>query len=154
MMALVWQKFHILTRVQVFVLAVVCAAVIALAVALASISAEGVSWVSFPRSLTSIRSIHKLRLYAGIDAPSIPWLLPFSVTRSFYWDRHFSPDMLHDSSLCRVDLRIPDDRSLTDGTRDYLSGRMGVARCAPIMGAYESVQFSGCPKCSAIPAVL
>jgi hypothetical protein len=45
--ALVWQKFHILTRAQVFVLASVCAVVIALAVALASIPADGVSWNRF-----------------------------------------------------------------------------------------------------------
>jgi hypothetical protein len=46
-MALVWQKFHILTRAQVFVLACVCAAVIALAVALASIPVDGTSWNRF-----------------------------------------------------------------------------------------------------------
>ena len=46
-MALVWQKFHILTRAQVLVLACVCAVVIALAVALASIPADGVSWNRF-----------------------------------------------------------------------------------------------------------
>jgi hypothetical protein len=46
-MALVWQKFHVLTRAQVFVLASVCAVVIALAVALASIPADGVSWNRF-----------------------------------------------------------------------------------------------------------
>jgi hypothetical protein len=40
----VWQKFRILSRAQVFVLASVCAAVIALAVALASIPADGTSW--------------------------------------------------------------------------------------------------------------
>ena|SRR5215468_11189298 len=42
-----WQRFHILTRGQVFVLAAACAAVIALAVAVASIPAEGVSWYRF-----------------------------------------------------------------------------------------------------------
>lgn len=42
--SLVWRKFHILTRAQVFILASVCAAVIAFAVALASIPADGVSW--------------------------------------------------------------------------------------------------------------
>ena len=42
-----WQKLHILTRAQVFVLAAACAAVIALAVALASIPAEGVLWYRF-----------------------------------------------------------------------------------------------------------
>jgi hypothetical protein len=43
----VWQKFHILSRAQVFVVASVCAAVIALAVALASIPADGTSWNRF-----------------------------------------------------------------------------------------------------------
>jgi hypothetical protein len=46
-MDLVWQKFHVLTRAQVFVLACVCAAMIALAVALASIPADGTSWNRF-----------------------------------------------------------------------------------------------------------
>ena len=42
-----WQKFHILDRAQVFVLASVCAVVIALAIALASIPADGISWNRF-----------------------------------------------------------------------------------------------------------
>ena len=42
-----WQKFHILTRAQVFVVASACAAVIALAVAVASIPADGTSWNRF-----------------------------------------------------------------------------------------------------------
>lgn len=45
--AVVWQKLRILSRAQVFVLASVCAAVIALAVALASIPADGTSWNRF-----------------------------------------------------------------------------------------------------------
>jgi len=43
----VWQKIHILSRAQVFVLAALCAVVIALAVALASIPADGISWNRF-----------------------------------------------------------------------------------------------------------
>ncbi len=43
----VWQKFHILSRTQVFFVASVCAVVIALAVALASIPADGTSWNRF-----------------------------------------------------------------------------------------------------------
>jgi len=43
----VWQQFRILNRAQVFVLATVCAAVIALGVALASIPADGTSWNRF-----------------------------------------------------------------------------------------------------------
>ncbi len=43
----VWQKFHILSRVQVFVVASVCAAVIALAIALVSFPADGTSWYRF-----------------------------------------------------------------------------------------------------------
>src|SRR5262249_40134553 len=43
----VWQKFHILSRVQVFVTTSACAVVIALAVALASIPADGTSWNRF-----------------------------------------------------------------------------------------------------------
>jgi hypothetical protein len=43
----VWQKFHILTRGQVFVLAWVCAALMASAVALASVPADGTSWNRF-----------------------------------------------------------------------------------------------------------
>jgi hypothetical protein len=46
-MGTVWQKFHILSRAQVFVVASMCAAVIALAVALASIPADGTSWNRF-----------------------------------------------------------------------------------------------------------
>jgi hypothetical protein len=49
-----WQRFHILGRGQVFLLASVCAVVIALAIALASIPADGVSWNRFlgpPRQL-------------------------------------------------------------------------------------------------------
>lgn len=45
--AVVWQRFRILSRAQVFVLASVCAALIALAVALASIPADGISWNRF-----------------------------------------------------------------------------------------------------------
>jgi len=43
----VWPKFHILSRTQVFFVASVCAVVIALAVALASIPADGTSWNRF-----------------------------------------------------------------------------------------------------------
>jgi hypothetical protein len=43
----VWQKFHILSRYQVFAVTLVCAALIALAVALASIPADGTSWNRF-----------------------------------------------------------------------------------------------------------
>jgi len=46
-MFVVWQKFHVLTRAQVFVVASVCAVVIAVAVALASIPADGTSWNRF-----------------------------------------------------------------------------------------------------------
>jgi hypothetical protein len=46
-MPIVWQKFHILSRVQVLVVASVSAAVIALAVALVSIPADGTSWGRF-----------------------------------------------------------------------------------------------------------
>ena len=46
-MAYVWQKFHILSRGQVFFVASLCAVVIAIAVALASIPADGVSWNRF-----------------------------------------------------------------------------------------------------------
>jgi hypothetical protein len=46
-MPVVWQKFHILSRSQVFALASACAVVIALAVALASIPADGTSWNRF-----------------------------------------------------------------------------------------------------------
>ncbi len=42
-----WQKFHILSRGQVFLVASICAVVIALAIALASIPADGVSWNRF-----------------------------------------------------------------------------------------------------------
>jgi hypothetical protein len=42
-----WQKFHILSRGQVFVIASVGAVVIALAVALASVPADGTSWNRF-----------------------------------------------------------------------------------------------------------
>ena len=42
-----WPKFHILSRTQVFFVASVCAVVIALAVALASIPADGTSWNRF-----------------------------------------------------------------------------------------------------------
>ena len=42
-----WQRFHILSRKQVFLVASVCAVVIALAIALASIPADGVSWNRF-----------------------------------------------------------------------------------------------------------
>jgi energy-converting hydrogenase Eha subunit A len=46
-MGVVWQKLHILSRAQVFVVASMCAVVIALAVALASIPADGTSWNRF-----------------------------------------------------------------------------------------------------------
>src|ERR1700722_9695582 len=42
-----WQRFHILGRGQVFIVASLSAVVIALAVALASIPADGVSWNRF-----------------------------------------------------------------------------------------------------------
>lgn len=44
---LVWQKFHILSRTQVFFVVSVCAVLIALAVALSSIPADGTSWNRF-----------------------------------------------------------------------------------------------------------
>ncbi len=46
-MVVVWQRFHILSRQQVFVVAAVSAAVIALAIALISIPADGTSWARF-----------------------------------------------------------------------------------------------------------
>jgi hypothetical protein len=46
-MSVVWQEFHVLNRAQVFVVTSVCAAVIAVAVALASIPADGTSWNRF-----------------------------------------------------------------------------------------------------------
>lgn len=46
-MAVMWQKLHILSRVQVFIVASVCAAAIAFAVSLASIPADGTSWNRF-----------------------------------------------------------------------------------------------------------
>jgi len=46
-MNVVWRKFHILNRTQVFVVASVCSVVIGFAVALASIPADGVSWGRF-----------------------------------------------------------------------------------------------------------
>jgi len=42
-----WQKFRILSRRHVFFVAFLCAVVIALAIALASIPADGVSWYRF-----------------------------------------------------------------------------------------------------------
>jgi len=42
-----WQKFHILSRAQVFVVASLSAVVIALAVALVSVPADGTSWGRF-----------------------------------------------------------------------------------------------------------
>jgi len=42
-----WQRFHVLSRTQVFIVASVSAAAIASAVALASIPADGVSWNRF-----------------------------------------------------------------------------------------------------------
>ena len=42
-----WQRFHILSRGQVFLVASLSAVVIALAIALASIPADGVSWNRF-----------------------------------------------------------------------------------------------------------
>jgi hypothetical protein len=42
-----WQRFRILSRAQVFVLASMCAAIIALAVALASFPPDGTSWNRF-----------------------------------------------------------------------------------------------------------
>ena len=46
-MSVVWQKFHILSRAQVFAITSASAVVIALAVALASIPADGTSWNRF-----------------------------------------------------------------------------------------------------------
>jgi len=46
-MAVVWQRFHVLNRSQVFVVAAASALPIALAIALASIPADGVSWGRF-----------------------------------------------------------------------------------------------------------
>jgi len=43
----VWHKFHILSRAQVFIVASVCAIVFALAVSLSSIPADGTSWNRF-----------------------------------------------------------------------------------------------------------
>ena len=42
-----WQRFHILSRGQVFLVASLSAVVIAVAIALASIPADGVSWNRF-----------------------------------------------------------------------------------------------------------
>jgi hypothetical protein len=46
-MQFVWQKFHILNQKQAIVVALASALFIALAVALASVPAEGISWVRF-----------------------------------------------------------------------------------------------------------
>jgi hypothetical protein len=45
--ATVWQRFHILSRVQVFVVSALCAVVLAIAVALASIPTDGTSMQRF-----------------------------------------------------------------------------------------------------------
>src|SRR6202043_1923183 len=42
-----WQRFHILSRKQVFLVASVCAVVIALVIALSSIPSDGTSWNRF-----------------------------------------------------------------------------------------------------------
>jgi hypothetical protein len=46
-MPVVWKKFHILGQTQAFALASACAVVIALAIELASIPADGTSWNRF-----------------------------------------------------------------------------------------------------------
>lgn len=109
---------------------------------------------SFPRPFSPIRSIHKLRLCIRIGASGIPWLLSLSATWNPCWSRNLKPYVLHDSSLCRVYLRIPSHRSLTVGAGDYLRGCMGPARFAPVIGAHQSVQFPCSSGCSAIAAVV
>jgi hypothetical protein len=73
-MGAVWQKFHILSRAQVFVVASMCAAVIALAVALASIPADGTSW---NRSLGPSRQLDPFINFGSAFVSVLPILLGY-----------------------------------------------------------------------------
>jgi hypothetical protein len=109
---------------------------------------------SFPRPFPAIRSVYKFRLCLRVGASGLPWLLPFGATRGCSRGRHFSLNMLHDSSLCGVHFRIPNNRSLSDVARSCLRNRMRSAQCASVMESHQSVQFSCCPGCSKIAAFL
>jgi hypothetical protein len=75
-MSSMWQKFHVLNRSQVFVVACVCAAVIAFSGALASIPADGVSWNRF---LRPSRQLDPLINFGSTFVSVLPVLL------GYYW---------------------------------------------------------------------
>jgi len=109
---------------------------------------------SFPRIVPAIRSIYKLRLCLRVGSSGLPRLLPFGATRGLSRGGRFSLDMLHDSSLCGVHFWIPNNRSLSDVARGLLCSRMRTPQCASVVESHQSVQFSCCPGCSKIAAVL
>ena len=109
---------------------------------------------SFPRTVPTIRSIYKLRLCLRVGSSGLPRLLPFGAPRGRSRGCHLSLDMLHDSSLCGVHFRIPNNRSLSDVTRGLLCSRLRTPQCASVMESHQSVQFSCSPGCSKVAAVL
>jgi hypothetical protein len=140
-MGVVWQKFHILSRAQVFVVASMCAVVIALAVALASIPADGTSWnrflgpsrqldpfINFGSAFVSVLPVflgyyHLARLGAFLGA-AISALTCFAtqVSAGFH-------------------LRLPSGRSLSNVAGGYVCRCVDAARCAPLMGTHQDIQF-------------
>ncbi len=73
-MCVMWQRFHILSRTQVVIVASVCAAVIALAVALASIPADGTSWNRF---LGPSRQLDPFINFGAVFVSMLPILIAY-----------------------------------------------------------------------------
>ncbi len=73
-MAIVWQRFHQLSRAQVFVTASLCGIVLALAVALASIPPVGTSWNRF---LGHSRQLDPFINFGSVFVAALPLFLGY-----------------------------------------------------------------------------
>lgn len=123
----VWQKFHILSRSQVFAVASASAVVIALAVALASIPADGTSWNRFLGPSRQFDPFINFGSAFVSILPGVSWLLPFGPARIVGGRRRCSGDVLCDSSLRWFRFRVPIDWSFSGVARSYIRGFLATA---------------------------
>ena len=150
--ASVWQKFHILSRAQVFVLAGLCAVVIALAVALASIPTDGTSWnrflgfspqfdpfVNFGSAFLTVLPL----LLGYYHLARLGVLVSLAVSAVMFWAN---------SNLCVLRIRHSTGGSFSDVARGCICGRLATAYDDGSMGTHEGIQFPRNPECTAIAA--
>lgn len=122
--AIVWQKFHILSRAQVLVVASVCAAAVALGVALASIPADGTSWHRF---LGPFRQLDPFINFGSAVVAVLPvFLVHYHLARlgALLDLVVFSFGVLFDSCLRRPRVRIPSGGSRDRPAGGYICGPM------------------------------